>query len=329
MSDKQKLLGARLVKISASALFVAALFVCSGHLYAQTEAAKQKVIIDTDIGDDIDDAFALALALKSPELDILQVNADFGDTQLRARLLERFLKSAGREDIPVGVGVPTQASNSFTQRRYAERIPIEQAPKLDAVGSTLELIGKYPDEITLIAIGPLVNVGAMIDKDPQTFRKLKRVVIMGGSVYEGYRGDSDADYLHPPGPGAEWNVVSNIAGARKLFASGVPVYMMPLDATQLKLDEVKRGLLFRHDSPITDQVLLLYEQWGGTTPTLYDPMAVGFAIDPALCPVTPMRIVIDDKGYTRPEPGEPNAQVCLKSDSEKFFDFYLERLLDK
>jgi purine nucleosidase len=103
---------------------------------------------------------------------------------------------------------------------------------------------------------------------------------------------------------------------------------MPLDATQLKLDEVKRELLFQHDSPITDQLTLLYHQWGQLTPTLYDPMAVAFAIDPGLCPVTPMRIRVDDQGNTKPEPGQPNVQVCLHSDSEKFFDFYMPRLLE-
>jgi len=290
-------------------------------------AARQKVIIDTDIGDDIDDAFALALALQSPKLEVLQLNADFGDTPLRARLLERFLKAVGRQDIPVAVGVQTTASNIFTQRRYAEMEPASNVPQRDAVQATLDLIKKYPGEITLIGIGPYVDIGAMIDKDPQTFRKLNRVVIMGGSVYVGYMNGSDADYLKPPGPEPEWNVARDIPAARKLFASGVPIFMMPLDATQLKLDEVKRKLLFQYDSPVTDQLTLLYHQWGQLTPTLFDPVAVAFAIDAGLCPVTPMRIRIDDRGYTRPEPGEPNAEVCLHSDSEKFFDFYMGQLL--
>jgi inosine-uridine nucleoside N-ribohydrolase len=299
----------------------------STRVQAQTQVAKQKVILDTDIGDDIDDAFALALALKSPELDILQVNSGFGNTPLRARLLQRFLNSVNRPDIPVAVGIQTSASNNFTQWQYAERVPSDQVSKSDAVQSTLDLIAKYPGQITLIAIGPYINIGAMIDKDPVTFRKLKRVIVMGGSVYAGYRGMNDADYLHPPGPEPEWNVLQSISQTRNLLASGVPVFMMPLDATQLKLDEVKRELIFRHDTPITDQLVLLYHQWGGLTPTLYDPMTIAFAIDPAMCPVTPMRIRVDDKGYTRPEQGQPNAQVCLRSDPEKFFSFYLQRLL--
>ena len=132
------------------------LFAWPSWLRAQAASAvPQKVILDTDIGDDIDDAFALAFALRSPELQILQVNADFGDTPLRARLLERFLKSVGREDIPVAVGVQTAAPSNFTQRGYAERETGDQAAKRDAIQTTLELIRRYPGEITLIGIGPI------------------------------------------------------------------------------------------------------------------------------------------------------------------------------
>src|SRR6476660_1942671 len=79
----------------------------------------EKIIIDTDIGDDIDDAFAVALALRSPELQILGISTTFGDTETRAKLLDRLLGEVGRSDIPVAVGTPTTNIN-FTQRRYAE-----------------------------------------------------------------------------------------------------------------------------------------------------------------------------------------------------------------
>lgn len=300
--------------------------------FVRAQAAQmspQKVIIDTDIGDDIDDAFALGLALSSSELKILQVNSDFGDTALRARLLVRYLKAAGRGDIPVAVGVPKPEPSGFTQARYAERVPASEVPDRDAVVSTLALIRKYPGQITLIGIGPFVNIEAMIDKDPATFAKLKRVVVMGGSIHVGYASYGVNRYTKLPGPMPEWNVLNDVDGARKLLASGVPVYMMPLDATQLKLDEVKREELFQHGSPVTDQLTLLYHQWGQQTPTLYDPMAVGYAIDPGLCRTTPMRIRVDDRGNTIPEAGAPNVNVCLESDPEKFFDFYMRRLLGR
>src|SRR5258708_26428625 len=80
----------------------------------------QKIIIDTDIGDDIDDAFAVALALSSPELQILGITTTFGDTETRAKLLDRFLAEVGHPEIPVAAGAPTPAKSNFTQRRYAE-----------------------------------------------------------------------------------------------------------------------------------------------------------------------------------------------------------------
>src|SRR6266849_8377590 len=189
-------------------------------------AVPEKVIIDTDIGDDIDDAFALALALRSPELQILGVTTTFGDTETRAKLVDRFLAEVGRPEIPVAAGTPTVSKGTFTQRRYAEGGHDAKPSHPDAVSFILEQIRRYPGQVTLIAIGPLMNVGAIIDKDPATLRKLKRVVIMGGSIKRGY---GDLGYTPPRPPKPEWNILNDIPSAQKLFASGVPLFVMPLD----------------------------------------------------------------------------------------------------
>jgi purine nucleosidase len=286
-------------------------------------SVAQKVIIDTDIGDDIDDAFALALALHSPELNILGVTTTFGDTELRAKLADRFLGEVGRPDIPVAAGTATNAKNPMSQRRYAEGGIFAKPSHGSAVDFLLDQIRRYPGQITLIAIGPLINVGEAIDKDAATFGKLKRVVIMGGSIKRGY---GDVGYGTPAPPQPEWNIVNGIAGAQKLFASGVPVYVMPLDSTLLKLDEVKRAYLFRQGTPATDALTILYHQWGELTPTLFDDMAVAYAIDPKLCPTTAMRIRVDEKGSTLVEPGKPNVQVCLESSPDQFFRFFMGRV---
>jgi purine nucleosidase len=298
------------------------IFAVPGSSQTPSPTIPEKIIIDTDIGDDVDDAFAVALALKSPELRILGITTGFGDTETRAKLLDRMLGEAGREDIPVAAGMATQVNNSFTQRRYAEAGHFARASHPDAVNFVLEQVRKNPGQITLVAIGPLVNVGGLIDKDAETFRKLRRVVIMAGSVERGY-GDP---YGAPTPAQPEWNIKNDIGAAQKLFASGVPIYMMPLDSTQLKLDEVKRAFLFRQGTPITDALTLLYHQWGQQTPTLFDPMTIAFVVDEKLCPVEAMRIRVDDKGMTLREAGAPNAFVCLKSDSEMFFRFYLGRV---
>ena len=291
---------------------------------ASAPASPQKVIIDTDIGDDIDDAFAIGLALRSPELQILGITATFGDTTERAKLLDRFLAEVGRSDIPVAAGKPTPPKTPFTQRPYADSGRFSKPSHLDAATFILDQIHRYPGQITLIAIGPLMNVGAIIKKDPNTFRQLKRVVMMGGSIDRGY---DDLPYLPPHGPDAEWNIVNDVPSAQKLFDAGVPIYMMPLDATQLKLDEVKRAVLFKQGTPVTDQLALLYHQWGQQTPTLYDPMTIAFILSPGICPTKPLHIQVDRKGFTRSTPGASNAQVCLHSDVDSFFDLFMHRLI--
>jgi len=296
-----------------------------GSVAGWAQAAREKVIIDTDIGDDVDDAFALALAVKSPEFEILGVSTTFRDTELRAKLVDRFLGEVGRSDIAVMAGKPTPPTQ-MSERRYAEGGHFAKASHGDAAEFLLDQVRKNPGEITLLAIGPLMNVGAAIDRDVATFRKLKRVVIMGGSIRKGY---GDYGYNEHVAPMPEWNILNDVASAQKLFGSGVPLFVMPLDSTQLKLDEVKRAFLFTRGTAVTDQLTILYHLWALETPTLFDPMAVAFALKPELCPVTPLRIRVDEKGFTREEPGTPNAQVCLESHAEDFFQFYLRRVGEK
>jgi purine nucleosidase len=299
------------------------LFSLTSHAQAPSRV-PEKVIIDTDIGDDVDDAFAIALALRSPELQILGISTTFGDTETRARLADRLLGEAGHGEIPVAVGASAQVAGQFTQRAYAEGGHYARASHPNAVDFILEQIRRYPEQITLVAIGPLVNVGAVIDKDAETFRKLRRVVLMGGSINRRY---GDMGYFPDRGPEPEWNIKNNIPSAQKLFASGVSIFMMPLDSTQLKLDEVKRDLVFRAGTPLTDALTLLYHEWGQQTPTLFDVMTIAYILNPQLCPTKPLHIRVDEQGYTRAEPGAPNAQVCLDSDPEAFFRFYIPRIV--
>lgn len=289
-------------------------------------AAPERVILDTDIGDDIDDAFSLALLLSSAKVQLLGVTTAWGDTGLRAQLVERFLTETGHADIPVNAGPATHANSTFSQRRYAEGFPAKAWPS--GPQFLLDQIRRYPGQITLVAIAPFSTVAAAIDQDPETFRKLKRIVIMGGSIHRRY---GDLGYLPDRGPEPEYNIDQDVAASRALFASGVPLYVMPLDSTQLKLDEVLRSILFSQGTRTTDALALLYQQWsastGTPTPTLFDAMAAAYVLDPSLCPTTPMHIRIDDRGSTIPEAGAPNANVCLQSDSGQFFHFYFHTVL--
>jgi hypothetical protein len=94
----------------------------------------------------------------------------------------------------------------------------------------------------------------------------------------------------------------------------------------LKLDEVKRAFLFGQGTAVTDSLVVQYHLWGQMTPTLFDPMTVAFVLQPSLCPVTGLHIRVDEKGFTREEPGAVNAEFCLDSNGEDFFRFYLKRV---
>ncbi|MGA2652590.1 MAG: nucleoside hydrolase [Terracidiphilus sp.] len=314
----------------------------------------QLVVLDTDIGDDIDDAFALALVLRSPEIQLIGITTAYGDTELRAKLVDRFMAADCVDDpVPVVPGAPTPHQNVFTQAAYAKGEKhggcvapgnlMERSKEVknsenerkhdDAAGFLLRQIKAHPGQITLIAIGPLFNVQAAIERDPATFKQLKRVVLMGGSIHRGY--DNILNSNLPAAmrtPSSEWNINRDPAGARALLASGVPVFMMPLDSTQIHLQAPEREKIFSHGSELTDQLTLLYHQWSAgseghpDTPTLFDPVAVAYAIRPDLCPATPMRLEVDDKGFTRPVDGSPNAQVCLKSDEKGFLELLLGRI---
>ncbi len=270
------------------------------------------VIIDTDVGDDIDDAFALALAASDPRLNLLGVTTAWGDTGLRRRLTLRLLAAAGRPDVPVAQGRATADAVRFTQATWAAAGP-EPPPGVGAAEFIREQVRKYPGQITLVALAPLSNIEELIEHDPETLRGLRRVVMMGGSIYIGY----GAGPGHPTPPSAEYNIASLPRAFAGLLALGVPVVLFPLDSTQLKLDAASRERLFAHGSPLTNALAQLYAPWRAlnawrqSDPTLFDAVPVAWLLDPTLCPTTLLRIAVDDQGFTRAAPGAPNVEACL------------------
>ncbi len=277
------------------------------------------ILLDTDIGSDIDDAFALALILKSPEFDLLGVTTVSGDAEARARLAAKLLEDAGRQDVPVVAGAPGQFIPSF-QCRLADGFKSPSLLPGTAEDFLNSVINRRPGEVTVIAIGPLTNVAALLKKHPDAAKKIKQIVLMGGSIDRGYAPNS------PPEP--EYNIRMDPAGAQVVFASGVPLLIAPLDVTaMLQLDAAARHRIFTRLTPITDDLTLLYHLWNSETPTLFDPMAVALVIDPTLCEVKSLAISVDSKGMTRREEGKPaNAAVALHTDPAKFFQFYLSRV---
>lgn len=279
------------------------------------------IIFDTDIGSDIDDAFALALIVNCPELELLGVTTVSGDAEGRARLAAKILWDAGGgwRKVPVVAGEqgPPQP---IEQTRWAAGFTSPQIRKEKAVDFLRRLIQQRPGEITLVPVGEFTNIAALLKADPTVAQKIKGIVLMGGSI----------EYVDPKTSKlkAEWNIRSNPAAAQVVFSSGIPIIMAPLDVTaMLQLDAAGRHRVFTRLTPLTNALTLLYHLWNRETPTLFDPMAIAMLLDPTMCQTEQVAIEVDAQGFTRVATGKPaNVTVGMHSDPAKFFQFYLSRV---
>lgn len=288
-------------------------------------AAPVPVLFDTDIGTDIDDAYALAQVVRSPELELLGVTTVSSDAVARARLAAKLLAIAGRGDVPVYAGTST-ATQYMKQVEWAADF---QSPALHPAGGVEFLrqqINARPGEIVLIAVGELTNVAALLQSDPAVAKKLKAVAFMGGSVRRGYAPGSK--------PEPEWNIKSAAAAAQVVVSAGVPLLVAPLDSTaDLKLTPEWKVRIFAAGTPLNDALAALdfiwrqTNHWQGEHPTLFDNLAVALVATPEVAPLTPLHLAVEADGLTREVPGAaPNARVALTADARGFLEYFTARM---
>lgn len=299
-------------------------------VYAQNvKTPMEKVILDTDIGDDIDDAYALALLIAMPNIKVVGVTTPWGQTQERAELAVKLLHIMGHDKIPVYAGRRGEAKigrqyewvrqDKAGNNPHTSKTALPSVQKEDAVTFMKHAFDSAPGEITLIAIGPLVNVGDLITRFPEVRSKIKRIVIMGGAVHVGYNNQA------PPTP--EWNIKCDPIAARAVFTSGVPLTMAGLEATtMLKFDMERQKRLFAIGTPMTDAIAALTILWGNNIPTLFDPMAVAWACGGKFCEEEQKHVVVDDSGMTRITDGTPNVTVLINPQADAFLDWYITTL---
>lgn len=304
-----------------AAVAIACLFVrpC-GALPPATAAitTPEKVILDTDIADDIDDAYALALLATAPDVKLLGVTTAFGETGKRAQVAAKLLAALGRSDVPVYAGRP---GTSVIGRQY-EWARSFNSPALRSEDAVLFLktqIDHAPGQITLVGIGPLMNLGDLLTRYPEVKPKIRRIVLMGGAVYVGYNGQA------PTGP--EWNISRDPAAARVIFTSGVPLVMAGLEVTtMLHLDAERQKRVFADGTTGTDALAALTNLWGGGTPTLFDVAAVAYALGHRFCDEERDHVAVEDSGLTRITDGPPNVTVLIHPHPDLFLDWYVTTL---
>lgn len=280
-----------------------------------SDPRRLPVILDTDIGDDVDDAYALALVASAPNADLLGVTTASGETPRRAALAAKFLQTMGRREVPVHAGRVTNGQIG-RQAEWAAGFRARALKAEPAVEFLRRAIERRPGEVTLVAVGPLPNIADLIARYPETAKKLRRIVIMGGAVRHGYRIDS------PPEP--EWNIRSDVSAAQTVFSAGIPLVMAGLEATaMLQLDPERQKRLFAYGAPATDALAALTALWGNGVPTLYDPMAVAWALEARYCQSESRRVVVDESGLTKAADGAPTVELLTHPQKEAFLDWYV------
>ena len=290
----------------------------------ETAGKKMKVILDTDIGGDIDDAWALAFLISHDGFEPLGVTISDGNTPARARIACKMLHLTGRGDIPVAVGRKTNDGFAH-QFPWAEDFEAKTPIAQPAADFIVETIKRYPGEVTLLAVGPLQNVADALRKEPNLGNYVKRVVLMSGCVY-GRAGNQ------PVIP--EWNVVASTADSQVVYAAGLPLTIVPLDSTtHVQLKQEERERVRKYNSPLTRSLECLYRLWLSSPQsrmTLHDQLAVAETASPGTFfgKKETLPLIVDDKGVTRidKDKGKP-VTVCLEPKRDQFMEYYISCLV--
>ena len=338
------------------------LFVPAFLASAFAETTPRRVIIDTDPG--TDDAMAIILALNSPELKVEALTVVPGNVDGRQGLENalKIVSLAGRCDVTVAGGAQHPLNQKLITAQFWHgkngladvELPASKCKADPRFGPDLiiEMIHRFPHEITLIPVGPLTNIALAVSKDPSIAGLVKDIVIMGGSITGGNVNGA-----------AEANIYNDPEAAQIVFNAGWMVTMVGSDVGErtlitrkyLALLQSSRGPQSDFIAKIADFYLTRSEKSGYSGAAMYDPLAVGIALDPTLGTLKEMHVDVETKGeFTRGETVanrmgsnennvphgdhyeiegvidlKPNARVCMGSDAERFLQLFISRIKGK
>jgi purine nucleosidase len=325
-------------------------------------AAARKVILDTDPG--TDDAMAMMLALHSPELDVRAITVVPGNVTAAQGLDNalRMVSLANRCDIPVAGGAQHPlfqkliTAEFWHGRNGLANIELQPSKcKVDARFAPdliIQMVHASPHEITLVPVGPLTNIALAVLKDPAIVPLVKEVILMGGSISGGNVNAA-----------AEANIYNDPEAAQIVFQAGWPLTMVGLDVgDKTLLSQKYLDQLGKTHGPVNDFIysvarylIDLSAQFNSPGTPMYDPLAVGVAIDSTLVKAPAMHVEVETRGeFTRGETvanrhgyvernvlhGDryviegvdrvaPNANVCVDVEAERFLQLFVSRIQGK
>jgi inosine-uridine nucleoside N-ribohydrolase len=337
-------------------------FILIFQMDALAQATPRRVIIDTDPG--TDDAMAIILALNSPEFKVEALTVVPGnvDSQQGLENALKIVSLAGRCDVTVARGAQHPLNQKLITAQFWHgknglanvELPLSKCKADPRFGPDLiiEMIHKYPHEITLIPVGPLTNIALAVSKDPSIAALVENIVIMGGSITGGNVNGA-----------AEANIYNDPEAAQIVFNAGWMVTMVGSDVGERTLItrkylaqlQASHGPQSDFIAKIADFYLNRSEKSGYSGAAMYDPLAVGIALDPTLGTLKEMHVDVETKGeFTRGETVanrmgsnesnvlhgdhyeiegvielKPNARVCLASDADRFLQLFVSRIRGK
>ncbi len=313
---------------------------------SSSQSEKIPVIFDTDICDDIDDTWALALLLQSPEFDIRLITTEVGNTASKAKTVAKFLETVGRTDIPVGIGVQ-QHQGSHRQDAWAKDYELSSYRGTiyrDGVQALIDTIMESDKPVTVVAVGPLPNIAAALEREPKIAQKAQ-FVGMHGSIRRGYDGSAK--------PSAEYNVKAFVKEAQKVFTAPWNMTITPLDTCGVvQLKDQRYQEVLKRNSPVTRALIENYRAWyrqgvlsehkdlteaqvntrvdqklNSSSTTLFDTVAVYLAMSTGLARMEELGIRVTDDGYTRiEENGKVVSCATEWKDLSAFEDLLVDRL---
>jgi purine nucleosidase len=319
---------------------------------------SKHIILDTDVGTDADDSLALALAALSPELHLVAVTTVHADAPLRARIARCILERAGRGDVPVIAGASRPLSAPLPEEFHwpARLWGHEGRGLLDQVGlrPTVDLTATSddaarfiaakaaasPGALSLVMIGPLTNLARALRLEPRLPELIADVTLMGGMV--------DSSKVVWP-PVLETNLNADPGAAEEVFASGLPLTLVPFEVTmRVFLTPEQRALMRGWQHPLSDALVAQMEEmlvgftqfsermhlpadiFEGNLTYMHDPLAVYASMASDLIDVQPMHIRLEVRDHvlrTMAYPERPpNMRVCVDVQSRAFVDFWMDRL---
>ena len=273
---------------------------------------KQKIILDCDLGGDIDDAFAVVMMLTAQdEFNILGICLDYGDTDARGRIALRMLFETGMEHIPVYIGRKTgdDASAQFEYGQGFDKIEPQQQGAAEFIVTTLNA---FPGEVILFTVGPVPNMKDVIELDKKALSNAKHIYSMFGDYHFGAK---------------EWNVIADIKASQAFISnidnnitlSGVKV------AGAIKWDDDRCRQVEARDTPLTDALTELLRLWRSTrpednmTPILWDCTALGMVLWPDLFETREVYMYVDEDGHNLIDEGkDSNCRIATDIDVDEF-----------